>query len=145
MTNPNKKPQGSFLAHPRHTAVINPSPRFGQTPIHLLHDPSIRPLSKVVYGIFHSHCEVKSLESHPFTFISQKRIGREYLGCTQQAVSKAVKELEKAGWCTIIRQGQGYPNIIILHDYKGKQFNSQEKRDFIKLVRSKYVSRYHLK
>lgn len=100
----------------RQTAVFFPRVRFGQTPIPLLHDPTIKPLIKTLFAIYHTHCPEKHLEENPCTFVSQKRIGRESLGCTQQAVSKATIEMKDVGWCTIIRQGQGHSNIVLLHD-----------------------------
>jgi len=86
----------------RQTAVFFTGEFYGQTPISLLKDPKIRLLPKVLYSIYHAHCKVKPLELNPCTFISQKRIGREYLEYSQQAVSKGTIELEKVGWCTIL-------------------------------------------
>jgi len=108
----------------------------------LLHDLSVKPIPKVLFAIYHSCCREKRLGQYPFTFISQKRIGREYLGRSQQTVSRGTIELEEAGWCTIIRIGQGRSNIIVLHDRKGKRLTAQEKKNFIKLVRLQQA-RYH--
>jgi len=127
----------------RQTALFFAGTYYGQTPIDLLHDPKIRLLPKVLYSIYHAHCKVKPLELNPCTFISQKRIGREYLGYTQQAVSKATIELERSKWCTIIPLGQGRSNIIVLHDRKGKRITALEKRNFIKLVKIQQA-RYNL-
>jgi len=126
----------------RQTAVFFTGVFYGQTPIDLLHDLSVKPIPKVLFAIYHAHCGVKFLEANPCTFVSQKRISREYLGCTQQAVSKGTIELRDKGWCTIIRLGQGHSNIIILHDRKGKRITAEEKRNFIKLVRVQQA-RYH--
>jgi len=117
------------------TAVFFDGVFYAQTPTPLLKDPSTKPLPKVLFAIYHSCCKEKRLGLYPFTFISQKRIGREYLGCSQQTVSRGTIELEDAGWCTIIRQGQGRSNIIVLHERKGKRITAKEKRNFIKLVR----------
>ena len=119
----------------RQTALFYTGVLYGQTPIDLLRDPTIKPLIKVLFAIYHTHCNVKFLEANPCTFISQKRIGREYLGCSQQAVSKATIEMKKEGWCTILSLGKGRSNIVILHDRKGKRITAEEKRNFIKLVK----------
>ncbi len=118
----------------RQTAVFFDGVIYGQTPKDLLKDPSNKPQLKALYPVYHLHCKVKHLNSNPCTFISQERIGREYFGWTQQTVSYWTIKIEDAGWCTIIRQGQGHSNIIVLHDRKGKRISAQEKRNFIKLL-----------
>lgn len=119
----------------RQTALFYTGVLYGQTPIDLLYDPIIHSQAKTLFAIYHTHCKEKHLEANPCTFVSQKRISREYLGCSQQTVSRGTIELEDAGWCTIIRQGQGRSNIIVLHERKGKRITAKEKRNFIKLVR----------
>ena len=124
----------------RQTALFFTGEFYGQTPISLLKDPSIKPQLKALYPVYHLHCKVKHLNSNPCTFVSQERIGREYFGWTQQAVSYWTRKLEEVGWCTIIRIGQGHSNIIVLHDRKGKRLTAQERRNFIKLVRLQQAS-----
>jgi len=119
----------------RQTAVFFDGVFYGQTPLLLLRDPSIKPQIKALYPIYHSCCKEKRLGLYPFTFISQARMGKEFLGWTQQTVSYWTIKTKEEGWCSIIRPGQGHSNIIVLHDRKGKRLTAQEKRNFIKLVR----------
>ena len=121
----------------RQTAGFYSGEYFAQTPAGLLCDPTIRPFIKTLYAVYHLHCPTKNIAANPCTFVSQKRIGREYLGCSQQAVSKGTIKLEEEGWCTILPLGKGRSNIIILHDRKGKRITAEEKRNFIKLVKNR--------
>ncbi len=131
--NPNSNPNLGRRNH--QTAVTFDGVHYGQTPIDLLADPNIKPQLKVLYSAYHLHCPQKYLSSNPFTFVSQKRIGREYLGWSQQTVSYWTKKLAEEGWLTIIRLGQGKSNIIILHDRKGKRITAKERKNFIKSVK----------
>lgn len=117
------------------TAVFTTAPLFAQVPVLLLLDPKIQPQPKTLYAVYHSFCVTKQLDENPITFVSQRRIGIEYLGFTQQAISRWTKILEKEGWLSIIRQGQGRSNIIILHGFKGQKITLKQKKFYIKEVR----------
>lgn len=125
------------------TAVFFPRVHFGKAPNDLTHDPTIRPLIKVLFIIYDSHCPEKRLEKNPCTFVSQERIGRESLGRSQQAVSKATIEMKDIGWCTILSLGKGRSNIVILHDRRWKRFTAKEKKNFIDLVKNQQGRHNH--
>jgi hypothetical protein len=138
MTNRNQEELDIEEGSPIFSSAPNPIP-FAQIPISVLKDGSIGGNHVRLYGDYHWFCQEKRLSNSPITFVSQKRIARDWMGgCSQQYVAKLTRELERAGWLTTIRRGLGHSNIIVLHDKKGKKLTTAQRRRFSEAVASHF-------
>src|SRR5438128_1093237 len=82
---------------------------FTQIPNYLLNNKDLSFAAKVVYAKLLSYAWTNDR-----VFPGQERMAEE-LGSSQQTVSRAIVELEKAGLLEIQRRGQGWTNIYTLH------------------------------
>lgn len=114
----------------RGNAIFDLGIRYGQIPSSLLKDDSVLPQGKVLYCVYHCHSKDKNLGGNPFSFASQEHIAKEWLKCSREYVSKLTNHLQERGWATIIHLGQGHPNIIVIHGFKGQKLSSFRELEF---------------
>lgn len=127
----------------RRTAVFAPPARTATMPLDLLLDPAIKPQVKVMHPVLRSKCHRYLDGKYPFTFVSQKRIGKENLGWSQPVVSGWMHATEDSGWCTIYSLGRGRSNVIVLHEFKGQTFTAEQKGGFLRLAHREQATYSH--
>lgn len=81
---------------------------FTQVPNFLLRDPTVSANAKVVYSMLLSYAW-----NNDKVFPGQERLAEE-IGSTRSTVNRGIMELEKSGWLTIERRGQGKTNLYVL-------------------------------
>lgn len=87
-------------------------------PNYILHTSRISGRAKLVYAALLSHAWGNKDSSFP----GQERLA-EQCGSSPRSIWSAIKELEKAGFITVIRRGLGKTNLYVLHF---KKVNSLE-------------------
>jgi biotin operon repressor len=82
---------------------------FTQVPNFILRDDNLSPGAKVVYAMFLSYAW-----NNDSCFPGQERLAHD-MGMSRTRVTEFIGELERAGFITIQRRGQGKTNIYTIH------------------------------
>lgn len=82
---------------------------FTQVPNCVLRDKALSFVAKVVYSMLLSYAWHKDL-----VFPGQETMAVE-MGTSRPTVTKAIGELQKAGYLDVDRRGQGQTNLYVLH------------------------------
>ncbi len=100
--------------------IFNGRPYFyGQIQDSILRDPEISAQAKALFGLLHTHCFNKSLNSYPEVILTRKAMSEE-MGVSEVTIRSWIKELEKALCLEVIRQGYKKPNKYRLYPVGGK-------------------------
>lgn len=78
-------------------------------PNYVLYTAKVSPHAKLVYAMLLSYAWNKNA-----VFPGQERLARE-CGVSTRTVIRAIRELARSGFLTVIRRGQGATNVYILH------------------------------
>ena len=83
---------------------------YTQIPNYVLHTRRVSARSKIVYVMLLSYAWGNKNSSFP----GQKALAED-CGLTSRTVIKAIQELDKNEFITVIRRGQGKTNVYVLH------------------------------
>lgn len=105
---------------PDESAIFYDGIFYGQVPIDLLRDPTMKLQAKAVFALMHSYSQPKKLEANPKTYVSQARLAKD-VGMSVDRLRGWMKKLEDSGWLTTKRRGLNKSNNYILHARKKKK------------------------
>ena len=115
------------------TGIGSCLPPFAAVPFELTNDPKIKLRLKGLYAVLHSFCVEKNQKMGSIVFAAKYRIA-ERANINRQYLLRLTKELEDAGWVTIIEMARDETNLVILHAWKNQHVSEELKKEFIKQI-----------
>jgi len=107
----NRKGHGRYS---QRIEIVSQLDYYAIIPQALIRDPNVSIPARLSFGLCHSFSKEKDLKKGSNSFLSLATLGK-MLGRHPVNASRYLKELERAGWITIIHRGLTKTNIIILH------------------------------
>jgi biotin operon repressor len=92
-----------------HGADLATQMGYTNVPNHVLYDGNLSSHAKLVYTMLLSYAYTRN-----HVFPGQERLARQ-CGMSSRSVWQAIRELDKSGFITVIRRGQGRTNLYVLH------------------------------
>lgn len=90
-------------------ADVATSMGYTNIPNHILYSGVLSSHAKLVYTMLLSYAYTRN-----HVFPGQERLARQ-CGISARSVWEAIRELDKKGFITVIRRGQGRTNLYVLH------------------------------